>query len=111
MKLNRSDREVFAIGSLAFAFVAMALAFAALVTAAHSESRSKAADRRVAKLAASAVVGSTAKVTLEEYWIAVRHGLVDGPAPAQAAALLRRGVHTAIEAISYCAGRYQSDLQ
>jgi plastocyanin len=76
MKLNRSDREVFAIGSLAFAFVAMALAFAALVTAAQSESRSKAADKRVAKLAASGVVGSTAKVTLQEFSMTVHPGLV-----------------------------------
>ena len=76
MKLERPDREVFAIGSLAFAFVAMALAFAALVTAAQSESRSNATNRRVAELAASGVVGSTAKVTLQEFSIALHPGLV-----------------------------------
>jgi hypothetical protein len=76
MKLKRSDREVFAVGSLAFAFVAMALAFAALVTAAQSNSRSNSAERRVAKLATSGVIGSAAKVTLREFSIAVDPGLV-----------------------------------
>ena len=39
-KLDRSDREVFAVGSLAFAIVALALALVAVVTAAQSQSRS-----------------------------------------------------------------------
>jgi plastocyanin len=73
---NRSDREVFAVASLAFSFVAMALAFAALVTAAQSESHTNAANRRITKLAATSVVGSTTKVTLQEFSMNVQPGLV-----------------------------------
>jgi hypothetical protein len=73
---NRSDREVFAVGSLAFAFVAMVLAFAALVTAAQATSRSKDANKRITKLAGSGVVGSTAKITLQEFSIVSHPGLV-----------------------------------
>ena len=64
------------MGSLAFSFVALALAFAALVTAAQSESRSNATSKRIIKLAASGVVGSTAKVTLQEFSITAHPGLV-----------------------------------
>jgi plastocyanin len=64
------------VGSLAFSFVALALAFAALVTAAQSESRSNATSKRIIKLAASGVVGNTAKVTLQEFSITAHPGLV-----------------------------------
>ena len=76
MSSNRSDREVFAVGSLAFSFVALALAFAALVTAAQSESRTNAASRRITKLAATGVLGSTTKVTLQEFSMTAQPGLV-----------------------------------
>lgn len=76
MKLNRSDREVFAVGSLAFALLAMMLAFAALVTAAHAVSRSNEANKQIAKVAGNGAIGSTAKVTLQEYSIAAHPGLV-----------------------------------
>ena len=75
-KLNRSDRDAFAAGSLAFALIAMVLAFAALVTAAQSESHSNAANKRIAKLAGDVVVGSTAEITLQEYSIIVHSGPV-----------------------------------
>jgi hypothetical protein len=55
----------------------MVLAFAALVTAAQSESRSNAANKRVAKLAGDVVVvGSTAEVTLQEYSVVIHSGPV-----------------------------------
>ncbi len=75
-QLNRSDRDVFAVGSLAFALIAMVLAFAALVTAAQSESRSNNANKRITKLAGDVVVGSTAEITLQEYSIIVHSGPV-----------------------------------
>jgi hypothetical protein len=67
---------VFAVGSLAFSLVALVLAFAALVTAAQSESRSNDAKKQVAKLAAAGIVGSTAKITLQEFSIVAHPGLV-----------------------------------
>jgi hypothetical protein len=73
-KLNRSDRDAFAAGSLAFALIAMVLAFAALVTAARSESRSNAANKRVAKLSGDIVLGSTAEITLQEYSVIIHSG-------------------------------------
>jgi hypothetical protein len=75
-KLNRSDREVFAVGSVALALVAMVLAFAALVTAAQSESRTRGANKRIDQLAASGVIGKTSKVILEEFAITAHPGLV-----------------------------------
>ena len=76
MKLNRSDREVFAVGSLAFAFIAMVLAFAALVTAAQSASRTAAINKRITALAGQVVVGNTAQITLQEFSIIVHSGPV-----------------------------------
>jgi len=76
VKLNRSDREVAGVASIAFAVLAMVLAFSALLIATQSESRSDAANARIAKLASTGVIGSTAKVTLEEFSIVVHPGLV-----------------------------------
>jgi len=73
---NRSDREVFGAGSMIFALVALTLAFAGLTIAAQAESRVKDANKRIDKLAASGVVGSTSKVTLQEFSIAAHPGLV-----------------------------------
>jgi hypothetical protein len=74
--MNRSDREVFGVGGFVFGFVALVVAFAALVTAAHSDSRSNDANKRIAKLSASGVVSGTAKVTLQEFSIVSHPGLV-----------------------------------
>jgi hypothetical protein len=76
VRLNRSDREVFGVGSFAFGLVALVVAFAALVTAAHSDSRSNDANKRISKLAASGVVAGTAKITLQEFSIVSHPGLV-----------------------------------
>ena len=76
MKLNGSDREVAGVASVAFAFLAMVLAFSALVISVQSESRSDTANARIAKLASTGVIGSAAKVTLQEFSIAVHPGLV-----------------------------------
>lgn len=74
VKLNRSDRAVASIVSVAF--VAMVLAFSAVVISVQSESRSDAANARIAQLASTGVIGGTAKVTLQEFSIAVHTGLV-----------------------------------
>jgi hypothetical protein len=76
MSIDRKDREVFAVGSLAFSLVALVLAFGAFVTAAHSDSRASATDKRVDKLASAGVIGNTAAVTLKEFSITVHPGLV-----------------------------------
>jgi hypothetical protein len=76
VRLHKSDREVFGIGAMTFAFLAMVFAFGALVTAAQSSSRSDAMGRRVSDLAAKGVVGSTANVTLQEFSIVTHPGLV-----------------------------------
>ena len=76
MRLNRSDRQIAGVASVAFAFVAMVLAFSAVVIASQSESRSDAANARIAKLASTGVIGSTAKVTLQEFSISAHPGLV-----------------------------------
>jgi hypothetical protein len=76
VKLNGSDREVAGVASVAFAFLAMVLAFSALVISVQSESRSDTANARIAKLASTGAIGSTAKVTLQEFSIAVHPGLV-----------------------------------
>ena len=76
VKLNRSDREVAGVASVGFAFLAMVLAFSALVISVQSESRSDTANARIAKLASTGVIGSTAKVTLQEFSIRVHPGLV-----------------------------------
>jgi hypothetical protein len=76
MRLNRSDREVAGVAGVAFALIAMVLAFSAVVIAAQSESRSDAANARIAKMASTGVIGSTATVTLQEFSIHVHPGLV-----------------------------------
>jgi hypothetical protein len=76
MRLNRSDREASMTGSLAFAFLAMVFGFIALVTAAHAVSRSNDANKRVAEIAGNGAIGSTARITLKEYSITARPGLV-----------------------------------
>jgi plastocyanin len=76
VKFDRSDREVLGVGGFAFGFVALMLAFAAVLTAVHSNSRADAANQRIAKLAAGSVISSTAKVTLQEFSIAAHPGLV-----------------------------------
>lgn len=76
MRLNRSDREVFAVGSIAFSLVALVLAFAALVTAAQNNSRSADTNKRVDKLASAGLIGNSATVNLQEFSIAVHPGLV-----------------------------------
>jgi hypothetical protein len=76
MSFNRSDREAFGVGGFAFGLVALVLAFAAVVTAVQAESRADDANTKVAKLAAGSIVSSTANVTLQEFSIATRPGLV-----------------------------------
>ena len=76
MRLNRGDREVVGVASAVFALIAMLLAFAGLAIAAQAESRVNDANKRIEKLAASGVVGSTAQVTLQEFSIAAHPGLV-----------------------------------
>jgi hypothetical protein len=76
MRLNHSDREVFAVGSVALSLVALVLAFAALVTAAQNDSRSTNTNKRVDKLASAGLIGNAATVTLQEFSIAVHPGLV-----------------------------------
>ena len=76
MKLSRGDREVFGVGTVVFALMAMILAFAALAIAAQSESRVRSANRRIDKLAQSGVVTSSSNITLQEFSIAAHPGLV-----------------------------------
>ena len=76
VKLNRSDREASAVGSLVFAFLAAVFAFMALVTSAHAVSRSNDANKRVAEIAGNGAIGSTAKITLQEYSITAHPGLL-----------------------------------
>jgi hypothetical protein len=73
---NHADREAFAVGSFAFGFLALVLAFAALVTAAHATSRTDRADKRIAELAKSGVVSSASSITLREFSISANPGLV-----------------------------------
>ena len=76
MKLSRGDREVFGVGTVVFALMAMILAFAALAIAAQSESRVRSANRRIDKLAQSGVVTSSSNITLQEFSIAAHPGLL-----------------------------------
>lgn len=70
MKLSRGDRDVFGVGTIVFALLAMMLAFFALIVATQAESRSNNAKARVAKIEAAGVpLGHTVKVTLEEFTI------------------------------------------
>jgi len=74
---KRSDNsDVVAVGAIIFGLVAMMLAFSALWIAAQSESRVSNADKRIAKLAASGVVGNTTTITLQEFSIAAHPGLI-----------------------------------
>src|SRR5512146_1117519 len=73
---DKADREAFAVGSFAFALVALVLALVAVVTAAQAESRTNKANKRIDKIAASGLIGSTAKITLEEFAIVSHPGLV-----------------------------------
>jgi uncharacterized cupredoxin-like copper-binding protein len=76
VKPNRSDRDVFAVGSIAFAFLALVLAFGALATAAQAVSRSNDAKRQLSKLAGNVTIGRTAKISLEEYSITAQPTLL-----------------------------------
>jgi hypothetical protein len=76
MKLSRSDREAASAGAFALAIVALIVSLAALFTAAHAQGKSNDVNDRVDKLAAGGVIGSTAKVTLEEFSITSHPGLV-----------------------------------
>ena len=85
MKVDRADREVFAVGSVVFSFVALVLAFGAIVTAAHSNSQTSTTAKRVDKLASAGVIGSTAAVAPAGVldrgtsWLgAIREGDVEG---------------------------------
>ena len=76
MKLNRADREVFGVGTLVFALLAMMFAFIALVTAGQAYSRSNDANARVTKLESGGLLGNSVKVTLEEFTITPHPALV-----------------------------------
>jgi hypothetical protein len=76
MRLKRSDREAAGVGSLAFAVLALVLSLAALVTAAQAKSHSDDAKKQINKLAASGVVSSTTRITLQEFSIVAHPGLV-----------------------------------
>jgi uncharacterized cupredoxin-like copper-binding protein len=76
MRLTRGDREIFGVGTVVFALMAMVLALAALAIAAQSETRVSAANKRIAKLAASGVVTSSTNITLQEFSIAAHPDLL-----------------------------------
>ena len=80
MKLQRTDREVFGLGAMLFATLALLLAFGALITAGIAYSRSNDAIHRIAKVESGGVIGSTTKVTLQEFRITARPGLVSAGA-------------------------------
>jgi len=69
VRFNRADREVFGVGTLVFALLAMMFAFIALVTAGQAYSRSNDTNARVTKLESGGLLGNSAKVTLEEFTI------------------------------------------
>jgi hypothetical protein len=76
VKLDRSDRDGFVVACAAFSFLALLLAFGAVVVATQAESRSDRANARIAKIASTGAIGSTANVTLQEFSIDVHPGLV-----------------------------------
>ena len=76
MKLNASDRQVAGLASVAFALIAMVLAFGALAVAAQSESKVRSANKRIDKITASGAIGNTAQIDLTEFSITVHPGLV-----------------------------------
>ena len=67
MSFSRSTRDVVTSGNFAFSFLAVLFAFGALVTAAQANSNAHDANARVAKLATSGVISSTANISLHEY--------------------------------------------
>jgi len=76
VRFNRADREVFGVGTLVFALLAMMFAFIALVTAGQAYSRSNDTNARVTKLESGGLLGNSAKVTLEEFTITPHPALV-----------------------------------
>ena len=76
MKLQRTDREVFGLGGMLFSALAVLLAFGALITAGVAYTRANDAIHRVDKVAADGAIGSTTKVTLQEFGITARPGIV-----------------------------------
>jgi hypothetical protein len=67
---------VFGVGTMVFALVGMVLAFIALVTAGQAYSRTNDVNARVAKLESGGLLGSSVKVTLEEFTITPHPALV-----------------------------------
>jgi hypothetical protein len=67
---------MFRFGAFIFSFIATMLAMTAVVTAAMAYSHTDTVSRRLDKVAAGGAIGSTAKVTLQEYAIKVSPGLV-----------------------------------
>jgi len=67
VKLHRSEGDALTAGTLVFAFLAMLLAFGALIVAAQAWSHSNDTKDPVAKLAAGGLLGTPVKVTLEEF--------------------------------------------
>jgi uncharacterized cupredoxin-like copper-binding protein len=76
VKVKNSDREVLVVGSMAFALLALVLAFGAIATAAQAVSRSKDTAKQVSDVARTGAIGSTANIRLQEFSIAVHPGLV-----------------------------------
>ena len=76
MRLRRSDAETFAAGTFIFSFIAVILAMAAVVTAGMAYSHTDTVSHRLDKVASGGAIGSTAKVTLQEYAIKVSPALV-----------------------------------
>jgi uncharacterized cupredoxin-like copper-binding protein len=70
MKLSRGDRDVFGVGTIVFALLAMLFGFFSLIIATRAESASDTAKARVAKIEAAGIpLGTSVKVTLEEFTI------------------------------------------
>jgi uncharacterized cupredoxin-like copper-binding protein len=67
MKINRANRDVFGVGTMVFALMAMLFSFGALVVAGQARSDSNDAKSAVAKVAAGGVLASSTAVTLEEF--------------------------------------------
>jgi len=76
MKLRRSDSDAIGAGAFIFSFLAVILAMAAVVTAGLAYSHADTVSHRLDKVATGGAIGSTAKVTLQEYGIKVTPGLV-----------------------------------
>jgi hypothetical protein len=76
MTPKRSDAEAFRAGTFIFSFIAVILAMAAVVTAGMAYSHTDTVSRRLDKVATGGAIGSTAKVTLQEFAIKVSPALV-----------------------------------